>query len=225
MSFWTVVIVEDDADLAEEIGFYLQRRGMTTVRCECAAALDAWLNQFAGVAVILLDLGLPDEDGISIAKRLSGRKDLRLVMLTARAMQNDRIEGFMAGADVYLTKPVDLLELATVVQRMGERLERPQTHWTLHVTTSTLSAPGGGQVLLSQLELVFLKALAENPEGLVTRNDLELLLWQRTDLSTARRLEVLVSRLRAKLEAVDSEGLIHSRRRGGYSLKMPLEKD
>jgi two-component system OmpR family response regulator len=83
--------------------------------------LDGWLENNI-CDVLILDLTLPGEDGLTIAKRLSSHNDLRIIMLTSRVMKEDRIAGFEAGADVYLNKPVDFEELASVVYRLAKRI-------------------------------------------------------------------------------------------------------
>ncbi|MFN5746061.1 MAG: response regulator transcription factor [Methylococcaceae bacterium] len=104
-----VVVVEDDPDLSEEIVWRLNSTGMEVTACPDAKSFHAHIAAHHA-DVVVLDLGLPDEDGLSIATKLSQHEDMRIVILTARAMVEDRIAGFEAGGDVYLTKPVDLAE-------------------------------------------------------------------------------------------------------------------
>ena len=100
----SVIVVEDETDLAEEIAFHLQLQGMQPRLAGDGEELDRLLRE-QSCDVVLLDLGLPGEDGVSIAQRLAPREDLRVVMLTARNAVLDRVQGFESGADVYLTKP------------------------------------------------------------------------------------------------------------------------
>ena len=116
-----VVIVEDNIDLAEEMAFYLQHLEMNLITFQSGKRLDGWLENNI-CDVLILDLTLPGEDGLTIAKRLSSHNDLRIIMLTSRVMKEDRIAGFEAGADVYLNKPVDFEELASVVYRLAKRI-------------------------------------------------------------------------------------------------------
>jgi DNA-binding response OmpR family regulator len=89
----TIAIVEDDVELAEELVFYLQYQGMVVTFFENGVQLDAWLAD-NHCDVLILDLNLQGEDGLTISKRLSMRDDLRIIMLTARTLPDDRINGF-----------------------------------------------------------------------------------------------------------------------------------
>jgi two-component system OmpR family response regulator len=217
----TVALVEDDIDLAEEIGFQLEHHGITVALFENGKALDNWLKENK-CDVLLLDLNLPDEDGLSIAKRLSARQDLRIVMLTARVMTSDRIAGFDAGADVYLQKPVHLEELIAVIQQQERRLQKElPKNWQLKIAASLLITPEDETIKLTGSENRFLMLLALSENYYLTRIELENKLWRMSDIHTARRLEVLVSRLRYKLQKLNYE-LIQTYRGEGYGLMASL---
>lgn len=212
-----VLIVEDDADLAAEMVFNLTDEGIDAHAVSSAEAMDARMGQ-AAFDVVVLDLGLPGEDGLSVARRLGDRKDLRLIMVTARAAADDRIAGFDAGGDVYLTKPVDMRELASAIRRLVRRLPGLGTHWALDLASARLAAPGGEHVELTPQEGTMLRLLQEAPEQIVHRNELETALWGTSDPSTNRRLEVMVSRLRDKLAGLDggAENPLRTERLRGY---------
>ncbi len=218
-----VVLVEDDIDLAEEIGFYLQHQNMNVTTFSSGKLLNGWLEQNK-CDVLILDLMLPGEDGLSIAKRLSVRADFRIVMLTSRVMTDDRIAGFEAGADVYLNKPIHFTELVTVIRRLCRRLENvPSTQWQLKTKLLVLIAPNGQQIKITTNETYFLCYLSCAEKNYLTRYELEQKMWGLSNVHTARRLEVLVSRLRQKLPVMSDE-LIQTYRGDGYGLIIPLNR-
>ncbi len=218
----TIAIVEDDVDLAEELVFYLQYQGMVVSFFENGQQLDAWLLD-NHCDVLILDLNLPHEDGLSIAKRLSTRDDLRIIMLTARAMPADRIAGFDCGADVYLHKPVNFTELVAVIRRLAKRLpETALQHWKLQTTNAFLISPSNDKIKLTTKENKFLQLLSAGESHYLTRVELETNLWGTSDIHTAHRLELLVSRLRHKLKATNTD-VIQTYWRAGYGLTIYLK--
>lgn len=215
---YRIALVEDDLDLAEEICFQLQHHDMNVSSFENGKSFENWLKKNQ-CDLVLLDLNLPDGDGLMIAKNLSHRSDLRIVILTARVMTVDRIAGFEAGADAYLQKPVDLGELIAVMKRLLQRLPTPTQKWQLKTEMNQIVSPNGELIKLTSNENRFLQLLKNAPEQFLTRNELENGLWGLSDLHTTRRLEVLISRLRQKLDYK----LIQTNWGGGYSLNASLD--
>lgn len=214
-----LLIVEDDPDLAGELQFLLQRHGYDVTVALRGAEVQPWVRTHPA-GIVLLDLGLPDEDGIQIARRLADTPDLRVVMLTARCTREDRIEGFQAGADVYLTKPVDLDELLAVVNRVARRLPPTDAMWELHPRQQALRSPCAATLPLTAQETAFLQLLADSPGSGADRRRIEAHLWGVIPIDTDRRLEVMVARLRKKIRSHvgDDAELIKTRWRGGYQL-------
>ncbi len=220
----TIAIIEDDIDLAEELVFHLQYQGMIVVFFENGTQFDAWLTN-NHCDVLILDLNLQGgEDGLAISKRLSIREDFRIIMLTARTTSEDRISGFDCGADVYLHKPVNFTELVSVIRRLVKRLpEMKIRHWELHTTTAFLISPEGEKIKLTTNENKFLQRLSRGGAHYVPRSELENNLWGTSDIHTAHRLELLVSRLRHKLKITKMD-LIQTYWRVGYGLTIYLKK-
>ena len=219
----TIAIVEDDVELAEELVFYLQYQGMVVTFFENGTQLNAWLVD-NHCDVLILDLNLQGEDGLAISKRLSMRDDLRIIMLTARTLSDDRINGFDCGADVYLHKPVNFGELVSVIRRLVKRLPEMTTqHWELQSANAFLISPKNEKIKLTTNENKFLQRLSNGQSHYVTRVELENNLWGTSDIHTAHRLELLVSRLRLKLK-VTKVDLIQTYWRMGYGLTVYLKK-
>ena len=221
-----IAIVEDNPDLLDEVCFVLRHEGFDVTACKHGAALDLALDQHT-FDVIVLDIGLPGEDGFSIARRLrQSYPSTGIVMMTARGSLDDRILGMEEGADAYLTKPVDLRELALVIQALARRLslaEPPATTLILCVRYQTLQLLDGTTVGLTRSETLLLSCFAQAPEQQATRQQLIEALGQRYLDYDPRRLEAIVSRLRKKLvKAGFAEDAIRVMRQTGYYFSPPI---
>jgi len=210
-----VLVVEDHADLCAEIVAYLQARGMTVRAAETGRAMDDAMA-VRRPDVVLLDLGLPEEDGVSIARRLAGDPRSGVIVITARGRVEDRILGLNAGADFYLVKPLDMRELeaaiGSVMRRRGAPAE-PARAWRLEATRWRLVTPGGGGVALSDAEVRLLSPFFETPDSIVDRRTLA----ERLGMD-ARSIDLLVHRLRRKVETEAGEILpLRTMRLRGYA--------
>src|SRR3989338_460799 len=148
-----IVVVEDNDDLREEIVFFLSHVGHRAIGCASGAALNKHMAE-RGSDIIVLDLGLPDIDGVDLLNRYSGRHDVAIVVLTARGATEDRIAGYQHGADAYLVKPVDMRELVAVVDRAAQRLYPPpgdtDQAWKFSASAWALTSPGGIVISLTE---------------------------------------------------------------------------
>lgn len=215
-----VLVVEDHADLREEIVSYLQARGMTVRAADTGRAMDDAMAVRCP-DVVLLDLGLPEEDGVSIARRLAGDPRSGIIVITARGRVEDRILGLNAGADFYLVKPLDMRELeaaiASVMRRRGAPAEPAQV-WRLEATRWRLIAPDGAAVTLSEAEVRLLTPFFETPDAIVDRQTLA----DRLEID-ARGIDLLVHRLRRKVEADAGKILpLRTLRFRGYAFAAPV---
>jgi len=179
--------------------------------------------------IIILDIGLPGEDGYSIAERLRReRPHVGVIMLTARDQVDDRVKGLDCGADLYFAKPVDMRELASAIGSLHRRLTVSVSHsgsWRLDVLKSSLVSPGGISVDLTDNELRFLVPMLERPGEVVDREDLLRALDQKPDIYAMRRLETMVSRLRSKVQkSCPGEALpVRARHGRGYAFLSEAE--
>jgi len=181
----------------------LARFGIPVLGVPNGSALDQAMSEQAP-DILILDIGLPGEDGYSIAERLRReRPQVGIIMLTARDQVDDRVRGLDCGADLYFAKPVDLRELASAIGSLHRRLSvsaRVSGNWRLDTLKSTLVTPAGTSVDLTDNELRFLVPLLERPGEVVDREDLLRALEQRPDVYAMKRLETMVSRLRTKVQ-------------------------
>lgn len=204
-----VIVAEDDLDLREEVVDFLAGTGMEVRTAGSAAALEQLLVE-APADVVVLDLGLPDEDGVAVANRLRARGEpIGIVMMTARARVEERILGYESGADLYLVKPVDYGELvaairATVRRRAGAPpvpADDPPhgLAWRLDLSAWRLAAPSGASVKLTRAEAQALDCLTESPGQPVTRDMIGQRMGKVADLGEHRYVDAIISRLRRKI--------------------------
>ena len=199
-----ILIIEDEPDLCEAMVSYLDLEGFQAHGVCSAAAADAWLSQQA-VDIIILDVGLPDQDGISWIAQAGGSRDKGLIVTTARGALPDRIRGLTAGADAYLVKPVELEELRLVVgnvaNRLGSQTRATSSCWTLDAIRWELLADNGTAIKLTRSETRLLAQLTATPGEAVHRDELVRALGYMPESYDLRRLEILTRRLRNKVSA------------------------
>ncbi|BCS52868.1 response regulator transcription factor [Geobacter sp. SVR] len=207
-----VLIVEDNNDLRESMVEYLGIVGIEAVGV--ASAAEFYVAVTAGSwNVVVADIGLPDQSGYVLVEYVRNNTTARVIILTARNALDDRIKGYGAGADLYLSKPVDSRELAAAIASLALRRTNdpqlpalsspapPQDAWSLSRSAWSLIAPDETVIALTSKELQFLELLAATPGMPVTREILLMKLYNRHDEYTNRSLDSLVRRLRAKIMA------------------------
>lgn len=197
-----VAIVEDDDDQRDSIVDFLSLLGYSVWGGGSGEALD---RRIAGapVDVVVLDVGLPGEDGFSIARRLRSLSAVGIVMLTARDGLEDCLAGLDSGADSYLVKPLYLRELAANIDAVARRIKpsRPaekETCWRLEQEGWHWVSPDGTRLKLTAKEYLFVRCLARAGGETVTRDTLAAELGGDASTFSNNRLDVLVSRLRKK---------------------------
>lgn len=191
-----VLVVEDDRDLNADLVFFLRSCGMTVEGSESAAQMERCLAS-ATWDVVVLDLGLPDCDGLSLTQRLADDPDRGLVILTARGRLEDRLAGWESGAHVYLVKPVPLAEVAAVItavhQRLNPAANGDRTDWRYRPLSRDLQAPDGAIVPLTHREGLLIERFADCNDNCIPRD-------QGQAQDTGGAMDSLVYRLRRKLK-------------------------
>ena len=210
----SILVVDDNLRVSEEVCIVLEKAGW---HVRCADDADAFRKLMIQQTpdIVLLDLNLPGEDGISLCKWLrSTYEDLSIVMLTARVMGSERTDGYVAGADVYLTKPTRPEELLAVVRNLSKHIQKETRKiytpgpWTLQLKDMRLISPQSDTLSLTPNECIFLHELALTLETCsYEKISAKLGSEGSAEKSDKTRLEVLVSRLRTKLVKFGSEGL------------------
>lgn len=204
-----VVVVEDEADLRDSVVKFLCRMGMNARGAADGRALTAELAR-EPADVVVLDVNLPGETGFALAARLRALQRIGVIMMTARTEVTDQIVGLSAGADSYLTKPVDLRVLEAAIRSLAGRLggghvaqtvAKPPGPWRLDAGAWSLISPEGRQVALSSNELRVLKVMSGGGDELVRREALFAALGKAGDIADGFSLNALLNRLRRKVEA------------------------
>lgn len=220
-----IAVVEDNDTLRDLLVSYLQQPGRHVHSADSGEQLNEVLAKHS-LDIVVLDLNLPYEDGLSIAQRLrSSHPHIKIIMLTARVRPTDRTEGYAKGADVYLTKPTNVAELEAVVVNLSKRISivTPASYW-LNRQANVLTSPQQKQAVLTPAESAILEQLALAPERKIESEYLLAQLRRQGNSDMSREnLVVTISRLRKKLESTfDGEALIQTVRNHGYSLQLPL---
>src|SRR6201990_2249298 len=226
-----------DREIRELLARFLekQRIRVTAVR-DGKEARRAWLN--GHYQLVVLDLMLPGESGLDLARWLRSQSDIPIVMLTAMGEETDRIIGLELGADDYVSKPFNprelLARIRAVLRRAGDTPERRSeanvrnlrfAGWTLEPARRRLLNPDGAEVALTGGEYDLLVALVDRANRVLTRDMLLDLLRGRQAGPFDRAIDVAVSRLRRKLEDDGRNAqLIKTVRGGGYVLAATVER-
>ena len=215
-----IALVEDNDDLRDLLARDIARGGHFVQAADSADALDD-LAAGAAFDLLILDLNLPGEDGLSIAKRYKrSNPGIHIIMLTARSGLEDKVVGYESGADIYLTKPVASSELMAAIGSISRRRSTQPESFEVVLNVRTMSLIGHRSVDLNRQEVVILKALSESPNGnLPYYRLLELCGEDRVTENSKAALEVRIVRLRKKLGDVGVEGKsIRAIRGEGYQL-------
>lgn len=220
----SIAIVEDHSDQLHSIEEFLLDSGYS-VWGACSA--EAFYKGFTvqPVDVVLLDLGLPGEDGLSVASLLKSRPEVGVIILSALDSLDDRLAGMRAGADRYLVKPVNLLELAANIDATASRLvpraaadslgslgtvavsAAQPACWVLAMKDWVLSSPQGKCLQLTTHEFMFLQQLMRADGQPVSKRDLSTHLFGARAQNGAERLNLLLTRLRKKAAEAFAEPL------------------
>jgi DNA-binding response OmpR family regulator len=216
-----VLLVEDDEPIAESLTRGLSRYGFEVrwvqTGAEALGALD-------DAAIVLVDLGLPDMDGLDVCRELRARGDVPIIVISARSDEVDRVVGLELGADDYVTKPFGVRE---VVARMRAVLRRsqpaqkepPQEHGRLRIDRRGRRVHlDGGEVELTPKEFDLLAFLAEEPGAVFTREQIMEAVWDENWFGPTKTLDVHVGVLRRKLGDAAS---LETVRGVGFRLVLP----
>jgi two-component system OmpR family response regulator len=232
-----ILVIDDDREIRELLGRFLEKHRIrvTAVR-DAKEARRAWQN--GHYQLVVLDLMLPGESGLDLARWLRTQTDIPIVMLTAMGEETDRIIGLELGADDYVPKPFNprelLARIRAVLRRAGDQEEHRHDPgnrafrfggWSLEPARRRLLNPDGVEVPLTGGEYDLLFALVERANRVLTRDMLLDLLRGRQAGPFDRAIDVAISRLRRKLEDDGRNAqLIKTVRGGGYVLAATVER-
>lgn len=202
-----IAILDDEPEIRRLLSQALNDAGFRTQSFARATEFEAALRRITPDAC-LIDLGLPDRDGLALVHRLATESGATIIIISGRAQVQDRVTGLELGADDYIIKP---FETAEVVARIRARLRRPmQTQsrsgqtvsfagWIADFDRYVLTSPGGQDIPLSHAEAEVLRLFTDNPRRLITRTQMLETLGGAAGDSFDRAMDVRISRLRTKL--------------------------
>jgi two-component system OmpR family response regulator len=225
----SILLVDDEPTLREPLAEYLEGQGFLVTEASSAAAARSQLTE-ARPDIVLLDIMMTGEDGLSLCRHLVETRQLPVIFLTARGEPTDRIVGLELGADDYIVKPFEPRELVARIRTVLRRVSRstaPQAEiedwhyefegWVLDPLKRKLTDPEGVTIPISTAEFRLLRAFLDAPRKVMDRDLLLDLVQGRTAHLFDRAVDNQVSRLRRKMEADSSDPqLILTVRGGGY---------
>ena len=230
-----VLVVEDDTQLREQVTAYLADHGFQVHAAADAKAMDRILSQ-APIDLVVLDLMLPGEDGLSICRRLSAEGGPAIIMVSAMGEEIDRVLGLELGADDYLAKPCSPRELLARVRAVFRRLEEARggapkrgkgyqfQGFVVDVLRRQLRAPNGTTILLTSGEFSLLSAFLDHPQRILSRDQLlDIARGNEADVFD-RAVDVQISRLRRKLHGCSETEIIKTVRGAGYMFDVAVTR-
>lgn len=239
-----IIVVDDEAHICEMVADYLNGQGFSARAASGGAALDALLPDFSP-DLILLDVNMPHEDGLSVARRLRATGDIPVIMVTAADDIVDRIVGLEVGADDYLTKPFDLRELKARIRAVLRRgAVRPAPGGAVNATPAPLAGPAavgfgrmtvdragrrlfrpdGAEEAVTTMEFDLIEAFLDNPYRVLSRDRLLDLAHRKNDDPFDRSIDIRVTRLRKKIEEDPSKPQTIKTVRGAGYIYSPVRR-
>ncbi len=239
-----ILVVDDDREIRELLAKFLTKHGYRVSTAADAREMDRVLADWS-IDLVVLDIMMPGEDGLTACRRLRAGSPIPIIMLTAMGEDTDRIVGLEMGADDYLAKPFNprelLARIKAVMRRVGtdgpppaaepeEVGDKRQAHvfegWRFDLASRDLTSPDGVRVDLSGGEYELLAAFVTHPQRVLNRDQLLDLARGRSAQPFDRAIDVQVSRLRRKIECDPKQpALVKTVRGGGYMFTPRVTKE
>lgn len=237
-----ILVVDDEPQLRKLIEKFLLREGFS-VSC-AGSGREMWEALKADdVDLVVLDLGLPDQDGFALTRDLRQNSDVAIIIVTGKGEEVDRVAGLEVGADDYVVKPASPRELVARIRSVLRRARRPDQQgsdaggamseragalgfkgWRLDLSERELYAPDGGSIHLTTAEFELLSALAQSPNQVLSRNTLLKKCAGREWNPVDRSVDIYIGRIRSKIEEdPKSPRIVKTIRGAGYMFVAPVE--
>ncbi len=212
-----LIVVDDEEHLRDMVAEYMEKDSCSVRTASCGASLDRLLNQ-QDADLIVLDVNMPGEDGLSILQRIRNRSSMPIMMLTAASNIADKIAGLDVGADDYMTKPFDLRELRARIRAVLRRYQpstgtmsnsrdgvakkniRPFGKMLVDLDARCLVRADGAYEPITAMEFDLLQVFLQNPDRVLTRDRLLDLAHNRDNDPFDRSIDVRITRIRKKIE-------------------------
>ncbi len=236
-----ILVVDDDRGIRDLLGKFLRQHGYQTSLAKDGIEMQAQLES-GGIDLIILDIMMPGEDGLSLCKKVRQHSSVPIVMLTAISEEVERILGLELGADDYMSKPFNprelLARIRAILRRSGDKASHQENQpasqqliyrfdgWSLNATARRLLSPEQLEVTLSSGEFDLLVAFLRSPQQVLSRDTLLDITKNRSAMPFDRSIDIQISRLRQKIETDHKKpSIIKTVRGGGYILSVAVTKE
>lgn len=224
-----ILVADDDKEIVELISIYLHNEGYEAVKAYDGKEAMEYVHSTPDIGLLILDIMMPELDGMQVVKALRKESQIPIIMLTAKTTDMDKIKGLVAGADDYITKPFNPLEVMARVKSLLRRTkmtaasEQPDI---LEVRSLIISRDShevktldGGDIQLTALEFGILYLLASHPNRVFSADEIFERVWKQESVVSAKTVMVHVSHLRDKIEeATGGEKIIQTVWGVGYKI-------
>ncbi|QGX72845.1 response regulator [Lactiplantibacillus plantarum] len=225
-----ILVVDDDKEIAQLLEIYIKNEGYEPISAYNGREALTKLNTNPDIALMILDIMMPEMDGIEVTKEVRKDSQLPILVLSAKTGDMDKIQGLITGADDYVTKPFNPLEIMARVKSLLRRSENNVTTTepdildigplTINKDSHEVKTLTGKDIQLTALEFGILYLLASHPNRVFSADDIFERVWQQESIVSAKTVMVHVSHLRDKIEeATDGEKVIQTVWGVGYKIE------
>ncbi|GEQ62160.1 response regulator transcription factor [Vagococcus lutrae] len=224
-----ILVVDDDKEIVELLSIYIKNEGYDVIKAYDGKEAMTKVITEPNIDLMILDIMMPEMDGMSVVKELRKESDIPIIMLTARTTDMDKIKGLVAGADDYVTKPFNPLEVMarakSLLRRSKQQMKSDEPDalkigpLIINKDSHEVTTDQGVPIQLTALEFGILHLLASHPNRVFSANDIFERVWQQESLVSAKTVMVHVSHLRDKIEtATGGEKVIETVWGVGYKI-------
>lgn len=225
-----ILVVDDDKEIAQLLEIYIKNEGYEPISAYNGREALTKLNTNPDIALMILDIMMPEMDGIEVIKEVRKDSQLPILVLSAKTGDMDKIQGLITGADDYVTKPFNPLEIMARVRSLLRRSENNVTTTepdvldigplTINKDSHEVKTLTGKDIQLTALEFGILYLLASHPNRVFSADDIFERVWQQESIVSAKTVMVHVSHLRDKIEeATNGEKVIQTVWGVGYKIE------
>lgn len=224
-----ILVADDDKEIVELISIYLHNEGYEAVKAYDGKEAMEYVRSTPDIGLLILDIMMPELDGMQVVKALRKESQIPIIMLTAKTTDMDKIKGLVAGADDYITKPFNPLEVMARVKSLLRRTkmtvasEQPDIlevrSLIINRDSHEVKTLDGGDIQLTALEFGILYLLASHPNRVFSADEIFERVWKQESVVSAKTVMVHVSHLRDKIEeATGGEKIIQTVWGVGYKI-------
>ena len=224
-----ILVADDDKEIVELLSIYLQNEGYETVKAYDGKDALSKVRTNPDIELLILDIMMPEVDGMQVVKALRKESQIPIIMLTAKSTDMDKIKGLVAGADDYVTKPFNPLEIMARVKsllrrtKMQVKANQPEilevASLVINRDSHEVKTISGKEIQLTALEFGILYLLASHPNRVFSADEIFERVWKQESIVSAKTVMVHVSHLRDKIEeATGGEKIIQTVWGVGYKI-------